>query len=679
MAGFKDRLNGSDQNSDPTSTPDDRFGLDDHENDGQRSSNNATDRTGRQATDAGNGSHKSGKQGFGSKFMSNLSDDAKSDLKHAKLPGKDTVARVGRESLTGKKEPNKPKKSNLADKAKKGAVVAKVGEKAGKAAGKGYLVADVVEKLKMALANLVTMILNNPLFNVAGAVWGAIKGFAASAMGFVKGMASGFAAGVAHIGSAVAGAIGVSAKVGTTIVSSVIIAGSSAGAIAAGGAIMPYFYSDAGETCTTDKDATADAVSDSLTKHPGEWTKKGTTAYKNAKTIWDGWKKHGFGGAAISGVLGNISAEGGFTIPDRAEGHMGDDPKTNGIAAGVIPSGGSGYSVGGGGPYQLTPYTRFAPAGNKDWLDLTKQTDFLYDKEISKGLLSWPYNTDGMGVGNFTKYAHLSEPAKASRAWYSMVERGASYDSAKDTAAGQAYTTFDGSSVSADDSLLGAGASSGSANGAADSNTAAAGSAAENACKTDSDEDVADGTGSIKESSAQGVLHWAKDAVPDDVKKYIHDPKDAGLAWESADGWFNGTGEAANQCVGFASSYFYAIWSNLKSVMVPGGVDETTYWAEKNGGEKTKVPKAGAIASAPGGVSGVSSNGKWGHTWVVQHVLSNGDIILVEQNMKGLSGEGNGTKNTWNFGWMSKDKYTDAGITFYTPKGDHKLSWKKGN
>lgn len=210
---------------------------------------------------------------------------------------------------------------------------------------------------------------------------------------------------------------------------------------------------DAGEDSDSGDDTSSGGSS-------GAWTTKGTTAYKNAKAIFESWTAHGFSGAAAAGILGNIAHEGGFGILDRAEGHYGDSEKSNGIAYGVrpIPSGG-GYSVAGAGIYQFTPYTKFAPIGSKKWLSAKQQTDFAWKSEISKYINSCPYNVGGYGVGSYKAYAKLKDPAKAARAFFSMYERGASFNSAKASSANTAYKLFKGSSIEADTGKLGGGSS----------------------------------------------------------------------------------------------------------------------------------------------------------------------------------------------------------------------------
>lgn len=226
---------------------------------------------------------------------------------------------------------------------------------------------------------------------------------------------------------------------------------------------------------TSASDAGEDSSDDSSGGSSGAWTTKGTVAYKNAKAIFESWTAHGFSGAAAAGILGNIAHEGGFDIVDRAEGHYGASEKKNGIAYGVrpIPSG-SGYSVGGAGIYQITPYTKFAAIGSKDWLSASKQTNFAWKSEISKYLDRCPYNVGGKGVGSYKAYAKLSDPVRAAKAFFAMYERGAAYNSAKSSSATKAYELFNGSSIKADTGKLGgsgSGSSSSSSSGSSSSSS----------------------------------------------------------------------------------------------------------------------------------------------------------------------------------------------------------------
>lgn len=562
------------------------------------------------------------------------------------------LKQIAKESIKEKLEENDAyrKTKEGVDKAKNTYNKVKNFNKKTKFAQRGAKAGLVAMMFKQAVGMLNSMV-NAVLSMVANimAVFQAVGGAVAGAVGAVTSFVAGMFSSTIHLAATLA-VIGVVAVTGSTVL------------------LDKKLVDDGG--CNVEANSNSSMIGDNIGGvAANNWTTVGTTAYNNAKTVWDYWKAKGFSGAAIAGIVANAAHEGGFDIADRAEGYHGSTSENSGISKGIEPkASGSGYSVGGGGIYQFTPYTKFAPLGDSKWLDINAQNDYVWNNEVSKYMNNCPYGNGKGGVGSYKSYAHLNDPATAAKAWFAMFERGAKFSDTRSFDATKAYELFGGKDVVADDTLLG------SSNSNADINSGIA-SALDKAQCADND-DIADGTGSISESSASGVIHWGRDSVPEDVKQYIHNPQDAGLGLGNATGWFNGTGEAADQCVGFASSYFYAIWSGLSQVYVDAGKNATKQWAEKNGGSVSTTPKAGAIASCDGGVSGISSDGPYGHTWIVLHVLQNGDTIIAEQNMTGLSGAGNKEKNTWNFGWISAQKSKDAGITYYVPEGKT-LSWTK--
>ncbi|WP_102278890.1 CHAP domain-containing protein [[Lactobacillus] timonensis] len=147
-----------------------------------------------------------------------------------------------------------------------------------------------------------------------------------------------------------------------------------------------------------------------------------------------------------------------------------------------------------------------------------------------------------------------------------------------------------------------------------------------------------DGTGTVKENADAngGVIRWYLGQEPADIKPYLQTPRSAGLGYETDRGWFNGSGVAADQCVGFASSYFYALWQQkgsgqrLPRGTVPAGGDAAADWAQAVGGHTDSTPHAGAIAGTGHDHPEPLGTNPYGHTFVVIHVLANGDIICAE-------------------------------------------------
>lgn len=157
---------------------------------------------------------------------------------------------------------------------------------------------------------------------------------------------------------------------------------------------------------------------------------------------------------------------------------------------------------------------------------------------------------------------------------------------------------------------------------------------------------------------------WAEGKLPAEMAKYVTNPKTLGMGYSNSTGWFN----PGNQCVMLSSSYFKNYWGLSQSVMVMLGKDSASDWAQALGGKVSSTPKDGAIASVPGGTP--NEGGSYaGHTFIVSHVFENGDILIIEQNLSGLSGEGNGTNCTWNYRLIKKSTYTNDHFTFFTPEG----------
>ena len=116
-----------------------------------------------------------------------------------------------------------------------------------------------------------------------------------------------------------------------------------------------------------------------------DWTKEGTTAYNNAKKVFMAFVNNGTSGSFAAGVVGWVNSEGGFSMIGRAEGHYGNNIKENSIAYGVVPTGLSYYTTEpGGGIFQFTPYTKYAPLGSPDWENADKMIDFVI-KEVARG------------------------------------------------------------------------------------------------------------------------------------------------------------------------------------------------------------------------------------------------------------------------------------------------------
>lgn len=356
----------------------------------------------------------------------------------------------------------------------------------------------------------------------------------------------------------------------------------------------------------------------------------------NGKKIFDHLAKtDGFSGAGAAGAVGNAAQESQCNPTAYNPG---------GNVIGIFQWGNGGVNG-----------DRFEKGGfckNDDKSTWTVDNEMkLTDYELDHG-----YH------GCKEKVGHENDPKEAAHIWCGSAPDGfegaaGQNEGARENYAQQAYDAFNGSSISANDSLLGA-----SAGDDATSNDGTATNAAAAKCTGNGTGggDSADGTGSIKESSPSGTLRWHRDNVPDDVKPYIHDPQKAGLSWGSAKGWSTSGG----QCVDLSVSLFHAIWKGAPGHLSGNGRDMANSAAAAFHGSTSKTPHAGAIVSQVGG----GADPQYGHTYIVEHVLANGDIICVEQNVAGYSGDSNGTPETWDYLWISKDYYSKYD-TFFTPNG----------
>lgn len=210
------------------------------------------------------------------------------------------------------------------------------------------------------------------------------------------------------------------------------------------------FYPNCIEKIDGKDDDEGDVSTNTASGQAGSWTQEGTKANEIATEMWNYWKDKGFGGPAIAGVMGNVAHEGGFDIPDRAEGHYGGDSKTDGISEGNIPAimshypvGNTGGREGGAGHYQFTPYSKYAPAGDSKWKSTKSQSDFVWSSEVQKA--KW-----------LNEYINLDSVDAAVDMWFVKYERGMSLNPAKIESGKKAYEVFGGSSISADSALANA-------------------------------------------------------------------------------------------------------------------------------------------------------------------------------------------------------------------------------
>ncbi|MEX2803860.1 phage tail tip lysozyme [Streptococcus sp. H31] len=425
------------------------------------------------------------------------------------------------------------------------------------------------------------------------------------------------------------------------------------------------FHSTISNSCSVSESTTSTAVSTvSSGASDSDWTKEGSTAYNNAKAVFDSWVSKGLSGASASGIVGWVNSEGGFSLVDRAQGYYGSDVATNGLSAGVIPIGG------GGGIYQFTPYTKFAAAGDSKWLDVDAQNTF-----VAQAILGGDWNSSmDLTGGNhsFREMAQMTDPKQATLVWQAYERGSVAHinQSQKQTDAQTAYDLFNGSSYSYDekkfDAAFGSGSTDSSNSDSSENKTVSTSTSSKTSKCSHSG---SSGGGSGEWSTDGGIVSygaynaWSRDDLPEDLKSYALDPASVGLTFRGAGGW-NAIAWSGGQCTDLSASLMYAIWEKDGShpTMTNGnGEAVARNWASQFGGSTSSTPTAGAVFSQTPSSAGNSA----GHTGLVSHVFENGDILVVEQNYSSLSGEDGGYgKYTWSYRYVPTSQY-GSGWTFY--------------
>lgn len=439
------------------------------------------------------------------------------------------------------------------------------------------------------------------------------------------------------------------------------------------------------------------------------WLTPGTEQYKVAQQVFKHFTEVlGWSGAAAAGVMANIRGESQF-VPDAAE--RGDwRTKYPNAVGGVLrfgmnskeaPPGAWGWqgpstrntSYFGGGLVQFTPFTRFtnSPFWNKNGVsgwDAPNQIDMLWDEEFAGREVEMYMKSTNRRYGaahygkapqfnSIEEWISTNDPVKSAIAFQVGFERPKDYHPEREEWARKANAIFNPNNIQADPSKWVF--KKGSSNKIDATISQSIRQSTKDRCGEDiNDEkqnggDVAwgnDGTGSFN-----GTGTWKPSQLPSELKQYALDPTSVGMTYHSRAGWNN----AGGQCVHFSSSFFTALWEKngktLDSAKGPtGGIGthningghmaESFSKAYSGTVKPTYTPSKGAIAGVHYGDGGP------GHTYIVSHVFANGDILIVEQNVRGYSGDDNGEKCTWNYRIIKQAKYTAQKTQFYTAKTD---------
>lgn len=408
------------------------------------------------------------------------------------------------------------------------------------------------------------------------------------------------------------------------------------------------FYSlDKGRDCSPGDIGTTEPV------NPGGWTEKGSTQYKNAQTLWKAIKESPYykdkvhGDGMVAGMIGNAANEGGFQVVDRAQGSPGNAAKDSSISEGVMPIGG------GGGFFQFTPFEDFAPLGDKKWLDVKAQVQFLFEGKMGANRANMVYQ-QFMSTGN-----NQSQHPEITADWFLRnVEKPADPEATvkkRINDACVAYTLFGNGTGNSDIDDNISGGSSNHSESESSSGCSIGGSGPE------------DGTGAVPDVTTK---IWTNDTLEKNMKPYALDPEKLGLEFGGPKGWL----EHSGQCVDLTESLGAKVWGLETVVIVGNGKDQAAAWATKYGGKVSKKPQAGAIFSTLAG----SQDPTAGHTGIVSHVFEDGSTLIVEQNVAGYSGAALGKHDTWNYRLLSSHEAQDTDYTYYAVAGHKPKLTMKG-
>ena len=141
-----------------------------------------------------------------------------------------------------------------------------------------------------------------------------------------------------------------------------------------------------------------------------------------------------------------------------------------------------------------------------------------------------------------------------------------------------------------------------------------------------------------------GFQGWKYNELPDELKQYAIDPRSLGMKYGSQEGWTVGASvyigiNICNQCTTLSAGLMGVLWEKdgqplgTKHGMTGAGSQLVGQMVSALGVKQRSTPISGDVFSY-GSSEGASDN----HTGVVSHVFENDDILIIEQNIRGLSG-----------------------------------------
>ena len=424
----------------------------------------------------------------------------------------------------------------------------------------------------------------------------------------------------------------------------------------------------------------------------GSWSTPGTDSYVQAQHLFSTLTEtYGTSGAFAAGVIGNVAQESGF-VPDRAQG---PGMLRFGMNSKVAPVGIQG---GGGGLFQFTPFTKFTNSSywgklHPDGWDAANQIAFVFEtsfmnEEVMRYVLSTNPRYGAALYGRAPAFNTMdemlstSDPRRAAEAFQVGYERPAKFHPERLEMAAIANTVFNSSNVPANPAKWGLtdGRLPSEVNDVSDVDASLNQTQWGEECETEEGETGvwADfvGTHGLDVPDGLGKFYKYGD-LPSQLKPYNIDIESLGIGFNDCSNWTQFTNTTSpllnGQCVALVKAAFHSIWKSNNGSANPAfsgnGAPLAGNAAAAFGGSISTAPSKGAIASVDSGAT-MCGGSPCGHTYIVAHVFSNGDILLIEQNIAGYSGWATGASCNWNYRLQTKSGYESMGTRFYTPKDD---------
>lgn len=425
------------------------------------------------------------------------------------------------------------------------------------------------------------------------------------------------------------------------------------------------------DTGNKKKNQSSETTSGSASTAEDAWLTEGTEQYEVAKRIFEVFtQEYGTSGAFAAGTLANVRGESNF-IPDVMEG---------GRRAGMNTPDGPAYNSakpgeeGGGGLFQFTGYSKFSHSkwwkgrpGSDGWA-VENQVDAVWGLEFGNRAVEHYFSRTGRTDFRTVEDLISTDDAALASEYFQMAyERPQHFHPERAEWAKKANAVFNKDNIKADPSKFKF--DSGSSTGV----SVVVGSKKEGKedCTT-SEEKSFGGAWGKDNTGDHGLgdistfsLAFKPEDLPDQIKQYALDPESIGVKWKSMEGWETVAEVSMNQCTGLTHAVFEHLWSKGSQKMLTHGHgrEVVSNLVADYGGKSSRTPQAGAAFSSDG------IDPRYGHTGIVSHVFANGDILIIEQNVQGYSGEGNGETRNWNYQVVGKEKLKMDNYEFYYPDG----------